>query len=74
MRYAYWDPMYDIPVKLFDPLINDEDYDACDLCIELVPRFKMILGSNEGLIRFSHKLIRLEDIEKFFLRFLLKHK
>ena len=62
--------MYDIPVKLFDPLVKDEDCDACDLCIELVPRFTTILGSNEGMIRFSHKLIRLEDIEGFFLKIL----
>ncbi|MFW9943149.1 MAG: hypothetical protein ACFFFT_19075 [Candidatus Thorarchaeota archaeon] len=70
LRYAYWDPMYDIPVKLFDPLIKDEDYDVCDLCLELIPRFKMMLGSNEGLIRFSHKLIRIEDIEKLFFKIL----
>ena len=70
LRYAYWDPMYDIPVKLFDPLVKDEDYDVCDLCLELFPRFKIILGSNEGLIRFSHKLIRLKDIERFFFKIL----
>jgi len=70
LRYAYWDPMYDIPVKLFDPLVKNEDYDVCDLCLELMPRFKMILGSNEGLIRFSHKLIRLDDIERFFFKIL----
>jgi hypothetical protein len=70
LKYAYWDPMYDIPVKLFDPHIKDEDYDACDLCLELIPRFKMKLGSNEGLIWFSHKLIRLEDIEKLFFKIL----
>lgn len=70
LRYAYWDPMYDIPVKLFDPLVKDEDYDVCDLCLELIPRFKIKLGSNEGFIRFSHKLIQLKDIERFFLKFL----
>jgi len=70
LKYAYWDPMYDIPVKLFDPFIKDEDYDVCDLCLKLIPRFKAKLGSNEGLIRFSHKLIRLEDIERFFLKIL----
>ena len=70
LRYAYWDPMYDIPVKLFDPLVKDEDYDICDLCLELLPRFKNKLGNNEGLIRFSHKLLRLQDIEAFFLKIL----
>ncbi|MFX1494817.1 MAG: hypothetical protein ACFFBZ_11085 [Promethearchaeota archaeon] len=67
LKYAYWDQMYDIPVKLFDPLVKeDEDFDACDLCLELIPRFEDKLGTNEGLIRFSHKLIQLEDIERFF--------
>ncbi len=70
LKHAYWDPMYDIPVKLFDPLVKDEDYDACNLCLELIPRFKIKLGSNDGLIRFSHKLIRLEDIEQFFIKIL----
>ena len=70
LEYAFWDPMYDIPVKLFDPLIKDEDYDFCDVCLELIPQFKKILGSNEGLIRFSHKLIRLEYIERFFFKIL----
>lgn len=70
LRYAYWDPMYDIPVKLFNPLVKDEDYDVCDLCFELIPRFKIKLGSNVGLIRFSHKLLRLKDIESFFLKIL----
>ncbi len=70
LRYADWDPMYDIPVKLFDPLVKDEDYDVCDLCLELLPRFEIKLGSNEGLIRFSHKLLRLQDIEPFFLKIL----
>ncbi len=71
LKYGYWDPMYDIPVKLFDPLVKgDENYDACDLCLELIPRFKDKLGTNEGLIRFSHKLIRLEDVERFFSKIL----
>ena len=70
LEYAYWDPMYDIPVKIFDPLVKDENYDACDLCHELIPRFKRVLGTNEGLVRFSHKLIRLEDIERFFSKIL----
>ena len=70
LEYAYWDPMYDIPVKIFDPLVKDEDFDACDLCHKLLPRFKRLLGSNEGLARFSHKLIRLEDIERFFIKIL----
>ena len=72
LKYAYWDPMYDIPVKLFDPLVKDEDYDACDLCLELIPRFKNELGNNEGLIMFSHKLLRLEDIDQFFMNILSK--
>ena len=70
LRYAYWDPIYDIPVKLFDPLVRDEDYDICDLCLELIPRFKINLGSSEGVIRFSHKLIQLKDIEFFFRKIL----
>ncbi|KKK63404.1 hypothetical protein LCGC14_2994640 [marine sediment metagenome] len=70
LRYAYWDPMYDIPVKLFNPLVKDEDYDVCDLCLELITRFKYKLGFNEGLIRFSHKLIRLKDIERLFIKIL----
>ncbi|MFX1428026.1 MAG: hypothetical protein ACFFBE_16355 [Promethearchaeota archaeon] len=40
LKYAYWDPMYNIPVKIFDPLVKDDNYDACDVFLELIPLFK----------------------------------
>lgn len=51
-------PICNALVKLFDPL-NPGDYiDFCDLCKALYKKFEDIKGQNEGVVLFSHQLMR----------------
>ena len=51
-------PICNALVKLFDPQ-NPGDYvDFCDLCKALHNKFKEVKGQNEGIILFSHQLMR----------------
>ena len=51
-------PICNALIKLFDPH-NPGDYvDFCDLCKALLTEFEDIKGQNEGVILFSHQLMR----------------
>lgn len=67
---AYWDPMYDVPIYFFDPIVKNEENEACELCHALYPLFRETLASNEGFIRFSHRTLWLQDIDDFITKIL----
>ncbi len=52
-------------VKLYDPSNPGEYVEICDLCKALHDKFKEIQGVNEGIILFSHQLMRLDQLQGF---------
>ncbi|MFX1340365.1 MAG: hypothetical protein ACFFDK_17275 [Promethearchaeota archaeon] len=67
-------PICNALVKLFDPL-NPGDYvNFCDLCKALYKKFEDIKGQNEGVILFSHQLIRETDHLKNLAQKLLSNE
>lgn len=67
-------PICNALVYLFDPQ-NPGDYiDFCDLCKALYKKFEEIKGQNEGVILFSHQLMRETDQLKDLAQSLLSNE
>jgi len=51
-------PICNALIKLFDPMRTDEYIKLCNLCIPLYQKLERMKGSNEGMVFFSHNIIR----------------
>ncbi len=58
-------PICNSLVKLYDPSNPGEYVEICDLCKALYNKFKEIQGQNEGILLFSHQLMRLNQLQSF---------
>ncbi len=61
-------------IKLFDPMRTDEYVDLCSLCIPLYQKLERMKGSNEGMIFFSHNVIREPELLQNLINSLLSNE